>query len=128
MGDPGRRRLAELVASAAFTAVALLALWPPGAVYWTALAASVGDAATLAAVCLVAAALGAGFALATEFRVRRIAVGGFAGVVALVLAIESGLSPDSPAHVALYGGLAACLLAGAAAATLVSRSEPIAVP
>lgn len=100
--------------SAVFAAVAGVALWPPRAVYWTAVAATVGESATLVAVTAVAAALGAAFAAVTGVGVRAFAAGTAVAYVAGMAAIAVVLAPDSPAHLVLYGALAACLVAGAA--------------
>ena len=103
------------VAGSAVAAVlAGLALWPPRAVYWTQIAAVVGDGVTLAVVCLLAAALGAAFAWLTGVDVPSFAVGGLLAYAAGMVAIEVWLSPDSPAHLVWYAVLLASLVGGAA--------------
>jgi len=104
--DAGRAALFAFVAGAA--------LWPPGAVYWEALAAIAGDAVALGAVAGLALVLGAMFARATGTAVRRVAAGGLVAYVAGMTAIELAMEPDGPAHFVLYGGILACLVAGAA--------------
>jgi len=100
--------------SAAFAAVAGLALWPPGAVYWTAVAAAVGEAATLALVVVAALALGGAFGALTGVDVRAFAAG--AALAYLLGMAAVARSPDSPVHLFLYGGIAVCLVAGTAVA------------
>lgn len=106
--------------SAAFAAVAGFVLWPPRAVYWTAAAAAVGTVATLALVALAALALGAAFGSATGVDGRAFAAGTAVAYVAGMAAIEVVVSPDGPAHLVLYGGIAACLVAGVGAARVRS--------
>jgi lipopolysaccharide export LptBFGC system permease protein LptF len=105
--------LRPVVASAAFVALAGLALWPPRAVYWTRLARVVGDGVTLAVVCLLALALGAVFARATGTRVRSFALGGVVAYVGGMAIIEAALTPDSPVHFVWYAALVGCLVVGA---------------
>lgn len=106
----------RVAVSAVFTAVAGVVLWPPGAVYWTAVAAAVGEAATLALVVVTALALGAAFGSLTGVRVREFAAGGAVAYAVGMAAVAVAVSPDSPAHLVLYGALALCLAVGVAAA------------
>lgn len=102
--------------SAAFAAVAGLALWPPGAVYWTAVAAAVGEAATLALVVVAALALGGAFGALTGVDVQAFAAGAALAYLLGMAAVAVARSPDSPVHLFLYGGIAVCLVAGTAVA------------
>jgi hypothetical protein len=106
--------LRSVVASAAVVALAGLALWPPRAVYWTRLARVVGDGVTLAAVCLLALALGAAFARVTGVGVCSVAAGGVVAYVLGMVAIEAALRPESPVHLVWYAVLVGCLVGGAA--------------
>jgi len=103
------------VASSAVVAVLVgLALWPPRAVYWTGVAAVVGDGVTLAVVCLLAVALGAAFAWLAAVDVRSVAVGGVVAYAVGMAGIEATLSPDSPVHLVWYAVLVGCFVGGAA--------------
>ncbi|QLH76355.1 hypothetical protein HZS55_03120 [Halosimplex rubrum] len=106
----------EVAVSAVFAVVTGIVLWPPGAVYWTAVAAAVGEAATLALVVVAALALGAAFGALTGVRVREFAAGGAVAYAVGMAAVAVAVSPDSPAHLVLYGALAVCLVVGVAAA------------
>lgn len=99
--------------SAVVTFLAGLALWPPRAVYWTRLAALVGDGPTLAIVCLLAFALGMAFVWLSGVDTRSFALGGLAAYVVGMAAIEMLVRPDSPAHLVWYAALLACLVGGA---------------
>lgn len=103
-----------VVISAVAVFLAGLALWPPRAVYWTRLAAVVGDAVTLAVVVLLASILGVALQYATGIAVRAFAVGGLVAYVVGMVAIELWMMPDSPAHLVWYAALLACLVGGAA--------------
>jgi len=100
--------------SAVFAALAGLALWPPRAVYWTRVAAVVGDAVTLAVVATLALALGMAFATLADVAVAPFAVGGLVAYAVGMVAIEAWLAPDSPVHLVGYGALLACLVCGVA--------------
>jgi hypothetical protein len=113
---PDRR---DAAASALFAFLAGVALWPPRAVYWTALAAVVGDGPTLAVV----AALAAAFVRATGVAVVDLARGVLLAYVVGMAAIEATIRPDSPVHLVGYGALAACLVAGGALAGRVWRAR-----
>jgi len=106
--------LRSISASVAFALLAGVALWPPRAVYWTRLAAVVGDAVTLALVGFVALVLGAAFTRLAGVATRPFALGvGLAYVVGMA-AIDGLLAPDSPVHLVWYAALAACFVGGAA--------------
>ena len=100
--------------SAVATVLAGVALWPPRAVYWTRLAAVVGDAPTLALVALLAVGLGAALARVVGADLPSFAGGGLVAYAVGMAAIEAWLSPDSPAHLVWYAALLACLVGGAA--------------
>ena len=100
--------------SAVAALLAGLALWPPGAVYWTRLAAVVGDGVTLVLVGLLAVALGAVLARVVGADLPSFAVGGSVGYAVGMAAIEVWLSPDSPVHLVWYAALLVCLVGGAA--------------
>ncbi|WP_049929981.1 hypothetical protein [Halosimplex carlsbadense] len=108
--------------SAVFAAVAGLALWPPGGVYWTAVAAAVGETATLALVVVAALALSGAFGALTGVGVRAFAVGAALAYLLGMAAIAVAISPDSPVHLLLYGGIAVCLVAGVAVARVRAAS------
>ncbi|MFB6103430.1 MAG: hypothetical protein ABEJ73_12820 [Haloplanus sp.] len=106
-------RMRDTVAGAAFVFLAGLALWPPRAVYWTAVAAVLGDPLTLALVGLLAAGLGAAFVRVTGASLRAFAGGGVAAYAVGMLVIEALIMPDSPVHLVWYGGLLGCFVGGA---------------
>ncbi|WP_459193363.1 hypothetical protein [Halosimplex sp. J119] len=112
-----------VAASAAFTAAAGIALWPPRAVYWTAVAERIGDVPTLAVVIAAAIALGGAFAIVSDVRPREFAAGAALAYVLGMAAIAVVIAPESPVHLGLYGGIALCLVAGAVAATLRSTDD-----
>jgi len=107
-------RLPEILAAATVALLAGLLLWPPGAVYWTGVADALGDGATLALVSTLALVLGAWFARTSAFALVHIFVGSVIAYGLGMVAIESLLRPDSPAHLVWYAILLACLLGGAA--------------
>jgi len=106
--------LRSVAVSAAFVFLVGAVLWPPRAVYWTRLAAVVGDGVTLAVVGLLALALGAAFARTTAVDARAVAAGGVVAYVVGMVLIEATLTPDSPVHFVWYAALGACLVGGAA--------------
>jgi hypothetical protein len=106
--------LRSTAASALFATLAALVLWPPGAVYWDAVAAVVGDAVTLATVAALAVGLGAAFAWATGVDPVRFAAGGLVAYAVGMAAVEALLEPDSPVHLLGYAALLCCLLTGVA--------------
>jgi len=105
------RAVAESAAAIFFAG---LALWPPRAVYWTRLAAVVGDAVTLAVVPLAALVLGAVLRRVTGVDLPSFAVGGLVAYAVGMAAIEVWLTPDSPAHLVWYAALLVGLVGGAA--------------
>ena len=100
--------------SAVAALLAGLALWPPRAVYWTRLAAVVGDGPTLTLVALLAVGLGAVLARVAGVDFPSFAVGALLAYAVGMAAVEAWLSPDSPAHLVWYAALLACLVGGAA--------------
>lgn len=112
-----RSELRGTLASAAFAFVAGAVLWPPGAVYWTAVAAVVGDGVALAAVGALAVLFGGAFARTTGVDLPWIAAGGALAYVAGMVLVDVAFAPESPAHYVLYGGLLVALVAGAALST-----------
>jgi hypothetical protein len=117
--------LRSVTASAAFALLAGAALWPPRAVYWTRLAAVVGDAVTLALVGLLDLALGAAFAWVAGVAVRPFAVGVAVAYAVGMVAIDLLLAPDSPVHLVWYAALGACLVGGAALQARVGSPTPL---
>ena len=118
---PDRR--AAVAGSALFVLVAGAVLWPPGAVYWTALAAVVGDGPTLAVVALLGGVAGVAFVRVTGVSGADLARGALVAYVLGMAAIEASTSPDSPVHLLGYAALAGCLVGGGALAARV-RSAP----
>ncbi len=114
---PDRR--AAVAGSALFVLVVGAVLWPPGAVYWTALAAVVGDGPTLAVVALLGGVAGAAFVRVTGVSGADLARGALVAYVLGMAAIEAGTSPDSPVHLLGYAALAGCLVGGGALAARV---------
>lgn len=112
-------RLAAVAGSALFALVVGAVLWPPGAVYWTALAAVVGDGPTLAVVALLGAGAGAAFVRGTGVSWHDLTRGALVAYVVGMAAIEAGMTPDSPVHLVGYGALAVCLVGGGAVAARV---------
>ncbi|WP_251329847.1 hypothetical protein [Haloplanus pelagicus] len=106
------RAVREVVASGAFALLSGTVLWPPGTVYWTAIAAVVGKSVTLGVVLLVAVGFGVGFGRLTRVRARRFLVGGVAAYVVGMVAIEVVSSPTSPVHLVWYAAVLACLVGG----------------
>lgn len=104
----------DLAVCGTFALVSGLVLWPPGAVYWTAVATVVGEAPTIGLVLLVAVALGAAFGRVTRIGVPRFLGGGVPAYVVGMVAIRLVVAPDSPAHLLWYAGLLACLGGGVA--------------
>jgi len=113
-------RLVAVAGSALFALVTGVALWPPGAVYWEALAAVAGDGPTLAVVAALGVAFGAAFVRATGASVVDLASGVLLAYVVGIAAIEGTIRPDSPVHFVGYGALAACLVTGGALAARAS--------
>ena len=118
-----RSPLRTVAASAAFVFLAELVLWPPRAVYWTRLAAVVGDGFTLVFVGLVALSLGVVFAWITGVAVQPFALGAFAAYVVGMIAIEVVLTPNSPVHLVWYAALSTCLVGGVALGSRVGDTR-----
>ena len=110
---PVRQSLQEITSSCLFVFGAGLALWPPGLVYWSALASVVGDGPTLVLVALLAVAIAAGFVWLTRVRVRSFVGGGGLAYALWMLGIEATSSPDSPVHFLWYAVLLGSFVAGA---------------
>jgi len=102
----------DVVVSGAFALLSGVVLWPPGAVYWTSVAAAVGEIPTIGLVVFSAVALGVAFGRVTGIRVWRFLGGGIPAYVVGMVAIRVVSAPDSPAHLVWYAGLLACLGGG----------------
>jgi hypothetical protein len=109
-------RPATVAGSALFVFIAGFVLWPPGGVYWTALAAVVVDGPTLALVALLAAVAGGAFVGATGISGSALARGALLAYVAGMTAVEVATAPESPAHLVGYAAIAVCLAGGGALA------------
>ncbi|WP_135303530.1 hypothetical protein [Haloarcula amylovorans] len=110
-------RITEAVAGGAFAFLAGALLWPPRAVYWTALSDRVGTAPTLALVALLAVAAGAAFSRTIGIPTTSLAAGGPLAYLVGMALVERAMTPDSPVHFLLYGALLCCLLVGSALAS-----------
>jgi len=108
------RRPRDVAASGAFALLSGVVLWPPGAVYWTGVAAAVGEVPTIGLVVFSAVALGTAFGHVTRIGVRRFLGGGVPAYVVGMVAIRVVPAPDSPVHLVWYAGLLACLSGGVA--------------
>ncbi|WP_135822140.1 hypothetical protein [Halostella litorea] len=113
----------EVVTAVLVALAAGYVLWPPGHVYWTEVADAVGEPATLAAVALLAGAVGGAVAASTGAAPASLALGGGIAYVVGMALIETLVTPDSPVHFVLYAALLVCWLAGAAVATRIRRRE-----
>lgn len=109
------RRFVEIPASALSLFVVGYALWPPGRLYWTALADVVGTVITSAVVMLVAGLVGVGIAALSDVPLPNLAAAGALAYAAGMALIAVALTPESPVHFYLYGWLLGCLLLGAIA-------------
>lgn len=116
--------IAVFVSAAVATAV-VLGLWPPGWVYWTRLSALVGEVPTQVAVGAVALGLGAWFARTSGFGMWDVVVGAAFGFGVATTGIELILAPDSPASLALYGGIVTAFVGGAVAWTALRRYRAV---
>jgi hypothetical protein len=103
----------DITVSWLFVFVAGVALWPPGAVYWEAVAAVIGNALTLAVVGVAAGTLAALFVWKTEIGLLPYTLGSVLAYACWIVGIERTMTPDSPVHFIWYGGLLGCFLAGA---------------
>lgn len=115
----------DVAVSALVTFVAGYALWPPGRVYWTAVADAVGGAVTMALVVLLAALVGAGLAALADLGLGSIALGGVLAYAVGMVLVAVVVAPDSPVHLLLYGGLFVCALAGAGATDALARRRRV---
>ncbi|WP_436927708.1 hypothetical protein [Halosimplex amylolyticum] len=115
--------LRAVAVSGAVAAVAGVALWPPRAVYWTAVAERIGEGPTLGVVVALAVGLGGAFATITDVRLREFALGATIAYAIGMATIAVAIAPDSPVHLGLYGGIALCLVAGVAGATLRATDD-----
>lgn len=111
----------DVAASGAFALLAGVVLWPPGAVYWTGVAAAVGEIPAIGLVVFSAVALGVAFSRVTQIGVRRFLGGGVPAYVVGMAAIRVVSAPDSPVHLVWYAGLLACLGGGVALDRCVQR-------
>lgn len=114
-------RIAEVAVAAAFVLLVGVSLWPPGAVYWDAVADVVGESATLVTVGAIAFAIGAWFARTSSVALPHLIVGGVVAYAVGMGAIAVAFAPDSPAHLAWYGVLLAALVAGGVGWQLLVR-------
>lgn len=108
------RLLRDAATSAVFASLVGAVLWPPGRVYWTSVAAVVGEAATLVVVATAALGFGVAFAWRTGLSTVRFAVGCLAAYAVGMAAVEAAVAPDGPAHLVWYAGLGTCLVVGVA--------------
>ncbi len=109
-----RSRGLEVVVSTIGLFVIGYLLWPPGRVYWLALADVIGVTLTMTLLFATATVVGA---LVTTLVDVSLGVLAFSGAVAYLVGmwlIEITISPISPVHLLLYAGLLCCLLVGAA--------------
>jgi hypothetical protein len=120
-GPLAAERALETVLSGAVALGVALALWPPGRVYWTALADRVGDAPTLVLVSVLAFGLGTWFVRTSGVSLEHVLAGTVLGYAVGMVAIAVVIEPDSPAHLALYAGLFGAVLAGGGLWTAVRR-------
>lgn len=114
------RRHLEVAAIAIACFVVGYTLWPPGHVYWTALAGVVGDSLALVAVAVLAGLAGVAITPATDVRLANLAAGGAVAYLAGMALVEATTTPDSPVHLSLSAWLLGCPLSGA----LAERSLP----
>jgi len=118
-GPLAAERALETVLSGAVALGVALALWPPGRVYWTALADRVGDAPTLVLVSVLAFGLGAWFVRTSGVSLEHVLAGTALAYAVSMVGIAVVIEPESPAHLALYAGLYGAFVAGGALWRLV---------
>jgi hypothetical protein len=103
----------EIAVSWLFVFAAGVALWPPGAVYWEAVAVVIGNALALTVAGVAAGTLAAVFVWRTEISLQSYTLGSVIAYACWVVGIEMTMIPDSPVHFIWYGGLLVCFVAGA---------------
>ncbi|MFT4946823.1 MAG: hypothetical protein ACI8TL_001060 [Natronomonas sp.] len=107
------RSVKDVLLSWGLVFVAGAVLWPPRAVYWEVVAATVGETLTLAFVALVAVGFGAAAVGGTRIQVQSFVAGGLLAYGSGMVAIEVAVSPASPVHLIWYGVLLGCFVGGA---------------
>ncbi|MGM0372649.1 MAG: hypothetical protein ACQEQJ_09145 [Halobacteriota archaeon] len=107
------RTFREAALGWAFVLLAGWALWPPRAVYWSALAEVAGAPLTLLLVGALAVGLGFAVGFLRGVAVRPFVAGALLAYGSGMLAIEVVVRPESPVHLLLYGALLGCLVGGA---------------
>jgi hypothetical protein len=110
----------DVVLSAIVVLLAGLALWPPGAIYWTKVAGDIGGGPTLALVGAAAVVIGTLFEYVTE-----VAIPAFAGGMVLAFAglatLATLTAPDVPVWIVWYALLVICLFVGVTAVVVYRR-------
>ena len=97
--------LRDIALSWIFSLIIGWILWPPGAVYWSYLAKFVGQPSTLLVVGILATGFGFVFVYLTTVQIRPFVAGTVLGYLSGMIAIGTFITPDSPVHLVLYGGL-----------------------
>ena len=105
----------QLIRIAFGSLVAGYLLWPPGNVYWTAVADAIGTAATMGIVFLLAFLFGAGVLRWPDISLATFGLGGSVAYVVGMVLIDVLVAPESPVHYVLYAGLLVCALLGGVA-------------
>lgn len=118
-----RSRSAGVLASAGLAFALGVALWPPGNVYWTRIAAVLGESLTLALVALLAAGGGAVAAVRFAVPISELVAGGVIAYAVGTVLLEAVITADSPVHFLLYGGLLLCFCLGAGVGVARGRSD-----
>ncbi|UWG46772.1 hypothetical protein HSRCO_0476 [Halanaeroarchaeum sp. HSR-CO] len=113
LGHRMHRTLRETGFGWAFVLLAGWVLWPPRAVYWSALAEIVGAPLTLVLVGALAVGLGFAVGVLRGVAIRPFVAGALLAYGSGMLAIEVVVRPESPVHLLLYGALLGCLVGGA---------------
>jgi hypothetical protein len=111
-----------VVLSGLFVLVAGLGLWPPGPVYWTAVAGDIGGGPTLALVGTVAVLVGAVFQYLADVPLPSFGGGTVLAVAGLTI-VAAVAAPDAVAWVVWYGLLAVCLFVGVTAVLVYRRGS-----
>ena len=101
-------------------------LWPPGAVYWGALAARVGFVSTVVAVFVLCAVAGTGVALVSDVPIRTLVMGGLGayaiGLVPLALLVAPASAPE---YAVVYGGFLGSFVLGASLVRVLRYRRPV---